>query len=88
MGKKLEACRYDELRAGDVIWFHGARERIKEVWNYPNEESNPFYDRAKSVIRFELEPADDEAVETLGSFYSHGTYGGVGCIVATREVSV
>lgn len=79
-------CRYDELRVGDIILFHGARERIVSITSYSNDPKNPYYEDAKRVIRFELEPADDEAVKTLGKFYSHGTYGGVGCLIASREV--
>lgn len=80
------SCRYDELRVGDIIWFYGARERIVSITSYPNDTDNPYYEEAKLVIRFELEPADEKAVEILGKFYSHGTYGGVGCLIATREV--
>ena len=37
---------------------------------YPNEKT----------ISFDIEPADDEAERILGKFYSHGSYGGVGCL--------
>ena len=73
--------RYDELKVGDVIWWYGAKERIVEVIEYP-PVTNEVYQNEK-VIRFTVEPADDEAVKILGKFYSHGTYGGGGCLTAT-----
>lgn len=81
-----KSCRYDELRVGNIIWFHGARERIVSISSYPNDPDNPYYGDAKTVIRFELEPADENAVKILGKFYSHGTYGGVGSLIVNREV--
>lgn len=70
----MKEIRYDEIKAGDVIRFHGANELVTEVWNEGPSEYYPEED----VIRFKLQPADEKAVEMLGEFYSHGTYGGVG----------
>ena len=70
--------RYDELKKNDVIKFHGANVRVKKVTEHP-APANQWYPNEKT-IDFEIEPADDKAVEILGSFYSHGTYGGVGCL--------
>ena len=70
--------RYDELKKNDVINFHGANVRVKNVTEHP-APANEWYPNEKT-IDFEIEPADDKAVEVLGSFYSRGTYGGVGCL--------
>jgi hypothetical protein len=70
--------RYDELQKNDVIRFHGANLRVTKVTETP-APANQWYPNEKS-IGFEVEPADEEAVKVLGSFYSHGYYGGVGCL--------
>lgn len=70
--------RYDELKKNDVILFHCANVRVVKVTESP-APANEWYPNEKS-ISFEIEPADEEAVKILGSFYSHGTYGGVGCL--------
>ena len=70
--------RYDELKKNDVVRFHGANLRIVDVTETP-APANEWYPNEKS-IGFKTEPADEKAVEMLGSFYSHGTYGGVGCL--------
>lgn len=58
--------RYDELQVGDVINFHGANVKIINT------------KKDAETVSFEIEPADDEAIEILGEFYSHGWYSGVG----------
>lgn len=73
--------RYDELKVNDVIRFHGANVKVVAVREYPTP-ANEFYPNEKT-IRFDIEPYDDEAEKILGSFYSRGTYGGVGCLKAT-----
>lgn len=74
--------RYDELKVNDTIIFHGAKVIITEVKHFPYNE--PAYRNfTDKVVRFTIKPADDEAIELLGKFYSHGTYGGVGCLTAT-----
>lgn len=70
--------RYDELKVNDVIKFHGANVRVTKVTEKP-APANEWYPDEKT-IRFDIEPADDDAVKILGRFYSHGTYGGVGCL--------
>lgn len=72
--KKL--VRYDQLEVGDVILFHGAREIVIGVADYVDSKTNP----GETVIRIDLAPYDNEAEEMLGSFYSRGSYGGVGSI--------
>jgi len=74
----MKEVRYDELKPGDIIRFHGANEKIVNVWDEGESEYYP----GERVIRFELTPADAEAVEMLGEFYSHGIYGGVGFLTA------
>lgn len=71
--------RYDELKVNDVVKFHGANVRIVEVKHFPYNDE-PYKNETKVVVRFTIEPADDEAISILGKFYSHGTYGGVGCL--------
>ena len=74
--------RYDELKVNDKIWFYGAKLVITALRTFPyNEES--FKGQTDVVVNFDVAPADDMAVEMLGAFYSHGTYGGVGCLTAT-----
>lgn len=70
--------RYDELKVNDVIKFHGANVRVTKVTETP-APANEWYPDEKT-ISFDIEPADDDAVKILGRFYSHGTYGGVGCL--------
>lgn len=71
--------RYDELRVGDIIRWHGAKERVTEVV----DECESDHYAGERVILFTLEPYDDEAVNLLGKFYSKGTYGGVGFLTVT-----
>jgi hypothetical protein len=70
--------RYDELKVGDIVIFHGAKERIVNVIEKP-APANEWYPNEKT-IGFEVEPFDEEAEKMLGKFYSRGTYGGVGCL--------
>ena len=72
--------RYDELRVNDVILFHGANVRITKIVETP-APANEWYPNEKT-INFDVEPANEEAENILGKFYSHGTYGGVGCLTA------
>ena len=76
---KIYEKRYDEMQVGDVVYFHGANVRIININRHPYTEKL-FADECKEVISFEIEPADDDAIEILGNFYSHGWYGGVGCL--------
>ena len=78
---KKKDIRYDELKVGDIILFHGALERIVELKTFP-APANEYYKNEK-IINFTLEPINDESIKILGKFYSRGTYGGVGCLIAT-----
>lgn len=78
---KRQEKRYDELKAGDIILWHGAIEVVEEYKEYP-APANEWYPNEK-LIRFKLKPYNDEAVECLGSYYANGTYGGVGCLTVT-----
>ena len=73
--------RYDELKKNDVIRFHGANLIITEIHETP-APANKWYPNEKS-ISFRVKPADKEAIETLGNYYAHGEYGGVGCLTVT-----
>ena len=70
--------RYDELKVNDVVLFHGANLRIKNIIEKP-APANEYYPNEKT-IGFDVEPADEEAEKIMGKFYSHGFYGGVGCL--------
>ena len=70
--------RYDEIKKNDVVLFHGANLRITKITETP-APANKWYPNEKT-ISFTVEPADEQAEKTLGRFYSHGTYGGVGCL--------
>jgi hypothetical protein len=72
--------RYDELKVNDVILFHGANVKITKIVETP-APANEWYPNEKT-INFDVEPANEEAENILGKFYSHGTYGGVGCLTA------
>jgi hypothetical protein len=72
--------RYDELKVNDVILFHGANVKITKIVETP-APANKWYPNEKT-INFDVEPANEEAENILGKFYSHGTYGGVGCLTA------
>lgn len=60
---------YGELKENDIILFHGAKVRIISVIHKLTNDGTPW-------TGFEIEPANDEAVEILGNYYSHGSYGG------------
>ena len=82
----MKQIRYDEIRVGDIIRFYGANVKIKAVREWP-APANEFYPEEKT-INFDIVPAEDgdekhDAIKVLGNFYSHGTYGGVGCLMAT-----
>lgn len=70
--------RYDELKVNDIVLFHGTNIRITKITEQP-APANEYYPNEKT-IGFDIEPADDEAERILGKFYSHGSYGGVGCL--------
>ena len=70
--------RYDVLKVNDVVMFHGANVRITKITVLP-APANEYYPNEKT-IGFDIEPADEEAEKILGKFYSHGSYGGVGCL--------
>ena len=70
--------RYDELKVNDVVMFHGANVRIIKTKEHP-APANKYFPNEKT-IGFDIEPADEEAEKILGKFYSHGSYGGVGCL--------
>lgn len=70
--------RYDELKQNDIVKFHGANLRITKITETP-APANKWYPNEKT-ISFETAPADEKAIEILGSFYAHGSYGGVGCL--------
>lgn len=70
--------RYDEIKVNDIVLFHGANVRIIKVTE-KSAPANKYYPNEKT-IGFDIEPADDEAERILGKFYSHGSYGGVGCL--------
>lgn len=69
-----EEIRFDELRAGDVIYWYGAKVIVTEVRDAGESEYYP----GERVIRFDVEPFDKKSIKMLGQFYSRGTYGGVG----------
>lgn len=75
---QITTIRYDELKVNDVVMFHGANVRIIKVTEKP-APANEYYPNEKT-IGFDIEPADEEAEKILGKFYSHGSYGGVGCL--------
>lgn len=58
--------------------FHGVNVRIIKTTEQP-APANEYYPNEKT-IGFDIEPADEEAERILGKFYSHGSYGGVGCL--------
>ena len=70
--------RYDELKQNDIVCFHGANLTIKNITEFP-APANEYYPDEKTIY-FEVEPADEEAEKIIGKFYSHGSYGGVGCL--------
>lgn len=72
--------RYDELKKGDVIIFHGAKLELTAVRIDKPAPANEHYPN-DCVIRFDTKPFDKSAVEVLGNFYANGTYGGVGCLI-------
>lgn len=71
--------RYDELKVNDIIWWHGAKVRVTDVQSFPYTEEY-FKGQTDKTVNFTIEPFDNEAIRVLGNFYSHGTYGGVGCL--------
>lgn len=79
MNNNYTEKRYDELKVGDVINFHGANVKVKDIKRRPYTEEY-YKDECTEVIHFEIEPADDEAEQILGKYYAHGWYGGVGCL--------
>lgn len=77
-----EFIRYDEIKEGDILFFHGAKERVVKVTEIP-APANDHYPNEKKIY-FKLEPVDKEDEMILGKFYSHGEYGGVGCLTVLK----
>lgn len=79
---ELTKIRYDEIKVGDTILFHGAKVIVIDVKTKP-APANEWFPNEKSVT-FTIKPANDEAIKEIGSFYANGTYGGVGCCTVER----
>ena len=75
--------KYGELKIGDVVYFHGAVVKIVNIIT-GGVCSNSCY-KGEHIINFEIEPYNDEAEQILGSFYSHGCYGGVESLTLVKE---
>lgn len=78
---KRKNVRYDELKVGDIILFHGANVKVASIHTTP-APANEYYPNEKT-IDFSVEPADEDAEKILGEFYAHGNYGGIGCLTTT-----
>ena len=83
MEKKV--IRYDELKKGMIVIFHGAKLRIEDVREFPYK-GEYFKDETDKVINFDVSPYDQDSIDQMGNFYSHGTYGGVGCLTITQLI--
>ena len=70
----MTKIRYDELQAGDVILFRGAKVKVLTVDIKPETENHP----GEKYVSFTLAPADAEAEKFLGKFYSRGRYSSIG----------
>ena len=62
----MKEIRYDELKTGDIILFHGANERVVSVDIRQGIKSK--YAPAEKLVSFRLAPADREAEELRGNF--------------------
>lgn len=74
--------RYGELKVGDVVFFHGAKVVIKNI--HVSGICDNEWHKGENIINFEITPYDDEAINILGNFYSHGWYGGVESLTLTK----
>ena len=63
---------YGELKAGDLIWFHGAQVELVWVKHYIAFDK----DEVKCTD-FKIKPHNAHALEVLGSYYANGEYGGI-----------
>lgn len=78
---KTELVNYGDLRKGDIIIWYGAAVRITNVLHVKCKCGVVL----KSCTYFTIEPYNKEAVDILGDFYSHGTYGGVDGLTVERS---
>lgn len=70
---KTEIVKYGDLRKGDIIIWYGAEVRITNVLHVKCKHGGVL----KPCTYFTIVPYNKEAVDILGDFYSHATYGGI-----------
>ena len=78
---KTEIVNYGDLRKGDIIFWYGAIVRIIDVSHVKRKCGGVL----KSSTYFTIEPYNKEAVDILGDFYSHATYGGIDELTVERS---
>lgn len=78
---KTEMVNYSDLRKGDIIFWYGAAVRVIDVSHAKHNCGGVL----KPCTYFTIEPYNEEAVNILGEFYSHGTYGGIDELTVERS---
>ena len=76
MKKDTITTAYADLKIGDVIFWYGAKVRITDVTH--------MVWRGKPCTYFSIEPYNDDSIQILGSFYSHGRYGGIDLLTVEK----
>lgn len=78
---EFDIVNYGDLRKGDIIKWYGAEVRIINVLHVKCKCGGVL----KSSTYFTIEPYNKEAVDILGDFYSHATYGGIDELTVERS---
>ena len=81
MTKKI---KYSELKTGDVIIWYGAEVVIREIHREYREPYGHF--KGGNCTYFTIAPNNKKAIEILGRFYAHGTYGGIDTLEVHKVV--
>lgn len=75
---------YSDLKIGDVIIWYGAEVVIREI---NREYRKPFgHFKGGNCTYFTIAPNNKKALEILGRFYAHGTYGGIDELTVEKVV--
>lgn len=80
-----KTVKYSELKIGDVIIWYGAEVVIRDINRIYREPNGHF--KGGNCTYFTIAPNNEKALEILGGFYAHGTYGGIDTLEVAKVIA-
>lgn len=80
--KNTITITYADLQIGDIIYWYGALVKIIRINRFKANEVSC----EKDCTYFEIEPVNEETIKILGTFYSHGSYGGIDTLTVYKVI--